>query len=243
MNQVYFNFVNNGRGRDKSDKAAGQYLIFALLLAANIFMIIYCFNLSFNQAAALKPDDRLNYAANSAVDSATDPAADYAVNFPAAGLNADQSEAVWLTKDELDLSAFDSSSLAAVKNAFVNFDVNYLKRLSADLNELNLKSALSPFLIFKIVEAAFQNYIFINSFTISRTAPLKAAVKIYGFTPSNNYFITFSDYLSRISVIDGFTFEAKENPGSRTRGSVSAPEDKGGINFSVTFDYTVKVNN
>ncbi len=241
MKQVYFNFINNGRGRDKVNETARQYLIFALLLAANIFMIIYCFNLLSYRAAAPPPTEVLHYTANSIVDSTADPATDYAVNFPAAGLNANQSDAVWLTKAELDLSAFDSSSLAAVKNAFANFDTNYLKKLSADLNELNLKSTLSPFLILKIVEAAFQNYIFINSFTISRTTPLKAAVKIHGFTPSNNYFITFSDYLSRISDIDGFTFETKENPGLRTRGNVSTPEDKGGINFSVTFDYTVEI--
>ena len=240
MNQVYFNFINNGRGRDKVNKTVRQYLIFALLLIANIFMIIYCFNLSSNQAVIRQPADHLKYTANSVVDSTADFVADYAVNFPAAGLKANQSDAVWLTKAELDLSAFDSSSLAAIKNAFVNFDINYLKGLSADLNELNLKSTLSPFLILKTVEAAFQNYIFINSFTISRTTPLKAAVKIYGFTPSNNYFITFCDYLSRISDIDGFTFETKENPGTRTRGNALTPENKGGIDFSVIFDYSVK---
>jgi hypothetical protein len=272
MNKVYFNFINNDRNGNKTNATALQYSLLVLLAAANIFMIVYCFNLFFYTGPATQSNAVLratavrqmesdsNHSTGSAVNSdvdlsadntladlsvgttTADSAANSSADTTAAGLNTTLDSLI-PAKAELDLSAFDSPSLAALKSAFINFDTAYLKRFSADLNEINLKSAFSPFAVLKTVEAAFQNYIFINSFSISRTAPLKASVKISGFTPSNNYFITFSDYLSRAGDIEGFTFETKENPGTRTRGNASTPEDRGGINFGVTFDYTVKMNN
>ena len=213
MRRIYFIFVNNGRNGNKADATARQYILFALLFAANVFMSVYCFSLYSHLRSIPRSSVMFQEGAIRPLDA------------------------------ETGLSAFDSPALAALKSAFINFDTAYLKKFSADINEINLKSAFSVFSVLKIVEAAFQNYIFINSFSINRTAPFKVSVKISGFTPSNNYFITFCDYLSRAKNLEGFTFETKENPGTRSTTAISppAPEDKGGTNFGITFDYTVKL--